>query len=68
MGPAAEMQKLSNLCYAIEPLYDRQNLDTSNAEALLMYYMTQQDISIAIRDIALERDYKIGLRSSDTNP
>lgn len=56
-GPRDEMMKLSELCYAIEPMYDRFNIDTTNAENLLLHFLVQRDIPIVIRDIPLTRHW-----------
>ena len=55
LGPAVEMYKRADLCFAIERLYDRRNVDTTNAENLLAAFLVQRDVPIAIADIPLTR-------------
>ncbi len=55
IGPAAEMMKLGELCFAIEPYYDRQNADVTNAEELLRLFLLQRDIAYLSRNLPLQR-------------
>ncbi|MBV9801649.1 MAG: hypothetical protein JO130_00600 [Solirubrobacterales bacterium] len=55
IGPGTEMKKLGSLCFAIESLYDRQNIDTTNAENLLLHFAVQQDIPLAIQEVPIQR-------------
>jgi hypothetical protein len=55
IGPAAEMMKLGDLCFAIEPLYDRQNADVCNAEELLRLFLVQRDIAYVSRTLPITR-------------
>lgn len=54
-GPRAEMMKLGDIAEAIQPMYDRQNIDTTNAENLLIHYLVRHDIPVAVRDVPLRR-------------
>jgi hypothetical protein len=55
IGPAAELMKLRELCFAIEPLYDRQNADVCNAEELLRLFLVQRDIPYVSRSLPIAR-------------
>lgn len=55
IGPTAEMMKLSELCFAIEPYYDQQNADVTNAEELLRLFLLQRDIPYVSYDLPIER-------------
>lgn len=54
-GPAVEMQKLADLCYSIGQLYDRQNIDTTNAENLLLQHVVRRDIPITTLSVPFTR-------------
>lgn len=55
IGPGAEVHKLGEVCWSIERLYERQNIDTTNAENLLINVMVQQDIPLSIQSLPYER-------------
>lgn len=55
IGPAAEMRKLADLCWSIEKMYDRQNIDTTNAENLLIHFLVGQDIPLSIKPLPYTR-------------
>jgi hypothetical protein len=55
IGPGQEMKKLGDLCWSIERLYDRQNIDTTNGENLFLHFAVQEDIPLAVQEVPLRR-------------
>ena len=55
IGPSDEIRKLADLCFAIEPLYDRQNVDTTNAENLFAAFLVQRDVPVAVAEVPFTR-------------
>lgn len=55
IGPTAEMMKLGELCFAIEPFYELQNADVTNAEELLRLFLLQRDIPYISCRLPLQR-------------
>jgi hypothetical protein len=55
VGPRDEMMKFSELCFSIEALYDRQNVDTSHAENLMLQHMVRADIPLVALHVPFTR-------------
>ena len=55
IGPSSEMRLLTDVCYSIERMYDRQNVDTTNAENLLLHVLVREDIPISFQHVPFRR-------------
>ncbi len=54
-GPATEMQKFQRLCLSLRDLYERQNVDVANAEAVLSAFIQREDIPVHPMEFWLRR-------------